>query len=324
MNKSLLLILFMLGGLTSIHNTYGQQNYLEYHREVIKCEQLIVDRQYKEAIANFELLFERFDFVFLREIKVVAQLCAFEMELDSGMKYLRMGISNGWTLKSIKKEISTYQDAVGWKKLQSEYKTLHQTYLDGLNISLKEEVHEMYKKDQKKALGALFKIGQKAQDKYAEKKFAAHSEIQFEKLHTIFDEYGYPGEKIIGNNWWVSVILSHHNSISEEYNSKDTLYASIKPKLRRALENGEVSPYTLATIEDWRTAALSGHSKTTYGFLGEIANPTLLQTVNTNRTAMGIRSIELRNALLGIEKETEMDLFLLKDWKKGEIKVVNP
>lgn len=181
----------------------------------------------------------------------------------------------------------------------------------------------MFKKDQKKALGALFRIGQKAQNKYTEKKFAPHSEKQLGLLNSILKQYGYPGEQLIGNSLWASVILSHHNSISRNYNLKDTSYTQLRPKLMEALKRGEISPYELAQIEDWRTAGLSGHELTSFGFIGKIPSNKELKRVNKNRAEIGMRSIELRNNLIDIEKSTGLNLYLPKGWQNGKIKVAN-
>lgn len=155
------------------------------------------------------------------------------------------------------------------------------------------------------------------------KKFAPHSEHQLEALEQILNKYGYPGERLIGNNLWGSVILSHHNSISVNYNSKDTLYAQLMPKLLVALKKGEISPYELAQIEDWRIAALNNHELTSYGFLGTIQDDTVLKTINKNRAKIGLRSIDLRNNLIDVENETGINLYLPKGWQNGKITAAN-
>ena len=210
-----------------------------------------------------------------------------------------------------------------WAEVISEYDSLHEIYLSGLNLEVKEQVHEMFKKDQKKALGALFRIGQKSKRRYSEKKFAPHSEQQLEELEHIIDTYGYPGERLIGNDLWGSVILSHHNSISVNYNSKDTIYDQLRPKLLKALEKGEISPYEFAQIEDWRTAALNDHELTSFGFLGTIPDHEVLETVNKNRANIGLRSIGLRNKLIDVEKETGINLYLPKGWQNEKISVAD-
>jgi len=319
------LSIVLLGCLFISSKSTEKKDYLNYHSKIIECEQLIVDGKSNAAIQMFDSLFNRFDFLFLRDIKVATELSAYEKDYKSGLKFLRLGIKTGWTLKSINKSdnLKSLKEHSEWVKIISKYDSLHKIFLSRLNFQVKEQVHEMFKKDQKKALGALFRIGQKAQNKYTEKKFAPHSEKQLDLLDNILKQYGYPGEQLIGNSLWASVILCHHNSISQNYNSKDTLYTQLRPKLMEALIRGEISPYELAQIEDWRTAGLSGHELTSFGFIGKIPSNKELTTVNKNRVDIGMRSIELRNNLIDIEKSTGLNLYLPKGWQNGKITVAN-
>lgn len=125
----------------------------------------------------------------------------------------------------------------------------------------------MFLKDQWKAIGALFSFNDKAQDRYAEKKFAPQSERQIAEFSNIFKDYGYPGEKLIGNDFWMSTILSHHNSISQYYNKKDTIYPRLRPQLKDALKKGQISPFEFALIDDWYYSTKSEKKKPTYGIL---------------------------------------------------------
>ena len=296
---------------------------MNYHSRVIDCEQLIVKGKYTLAIHKFDSLFSQFDFLFLRDIKVATELSTYEKEYELGLKFLRLGIKAGWTLEAINKNdnLISLREQPEWAKTTPTYDSLHKIYLSRLNFQIKEQVREMFKKDQKKALGAFIRIGQKAKRRYSERKFAPHSENQLEKLEQILNEYGYPGERHIGNNWWGSVILSHHNSISVNYNSNDTLYDHLRPKLLNALQQGEISPYELAQIEDWRIAALNDHELTSHGFIGKIPDKSELDKVNENRSEISLRSIELRNNLIDIENSTGLNLYLPKGWQNGTIKI---
>lgn len=301
----------------------AQENYLNYHSKVIECEQLIVEGKYTSAINMFDSLFKQFDFLFLRDIKIATELSAFEKDYKSGLKFTRLGIMAGWTIEDISKNdnLRFLKKQREWTQIMSAYDSLHKNYLSRLNFQVKEQVHEMFKKDQKKAFGALLRIGQKSKRRYSEIKFAPHSEHQLGKLEQILNEYGYPGERLIGNSLWGWVILSHHNSISVNYNYKDTIYAHLKPKLLNAFKQGEISPCELAQIEDWRIAALNDHELTFYGFLGTIPDDIVLESINKNRANIGLRSIDLRNNLIDVENETGINLYLPKGWQNGKIKI---
>ena len=75
----------------------------------------------------------------------------------------------------------------------------------------------MFKKDQRLDFPYYLRIGEKAKERYALRKFAPNSGKQIARLNEILDEYGYPGERLTGNDFWMSTILVHHNSISPEY-----------------------------------------------------------------------------------------------------------
>ena len=306
--------------LTGIHVPKGL-NYLNYHEQIIEAEKLLSQEAFEDALVKYEQIFEIYDFVFIRDYKVVTQLAFYLDDKNKGFDLLRKSMASGWELKDIKKNdfLKPFHKDPEWSAIEQSYSDLHSQYETRIDADLREEVRQMFKKDQKKAMGALFRIGNKAQEKYGRKKFAPHSEKQMFELIDILNNHGYPGEKVIGNNFWMSTIISHHNSISQEYVRIDTLYSFIKPKLFRAIENGEMSPYEYALADDWQRAVISERSVPGYGFLISPKKATLLET-DQLRQKIGLRSIELRNKLVDVEGKTGMN-FYLPDWIKGEINI---
>jgi len=300
-------------------------NYNTYHQKVIRCEQLISKKKISKARQSLDSLFEEFDFVFLREHKLVTELSIFESDYESAFRFLRYGILSGWSIKSIEKNrsLKPLRKDPRWDMMKDDYDSLRKIYWSKLNIPLRNEAQEMLKNDQKLALRNFLTIGEKNKIKYAHKKFIPYSEGVLARLDKILTEHGYPGEKLIGNSWWTSVNLSHHNSLDPEYTLEDTLYLNLRPKLENALVKGELHPKEFAIIEDWRNASIHHHESSLHGFLGKIPNNSELMIVNQNRAKMGIRSIELRNSLLEIEKELGLNLYLPKGWQKGKITVAN-
>lgn len=315
-------VLFLLPLLTSMgFQAYESPDYLEYHKQITAAEKSIGEHQFKAALEQYAQIFERYDFVFLRDYKVASQLALYLDDRAKAFEYIRAGMSAGWALKDIKKNkfLKPLQKDSEWTEIQESYAGLRSQYQAKIDPDLREEVHLMFKKDQKKAMGALLKIGNKAQEKYGTITFAPHSEKQMLSLVEIIDTVGYPGEKLIGNDFWMSTIISHHNSISLEYSRRDTLYNFIKPKLIGAIENGEMSPYEFALADDWQKAAASERTATGYGFLISPKKATLSQTDELRRK-IGLRSIGLRNKLVEVEEKTGMN-FYLPDWIEGKINI---
>jgi len=303
--------------------SHAQKDYTYYHRQVISAEKYIADKKYEKALSTLEALFKDYDFIFLREYKVAAQL-SFYLDYDEkGIGYLKRGILSGWKLKSIRKNkfIRKSIDKQAWRKIKKQYPKLREQYESRLNNVLKKDIKKLLNKDQWKAFGALFTFSSDAQDRYAEKRFAPHSKKQLNELASIFKKYGYPGEQLIGNDYWVSTILSHHNSISKKHTEQDTLYEKIKPTILIALKNGEISPFEKALIEEWRHSTLNESNRTKYGFL-DMVTSTNLNQINLEREAAFLRSIETRNKLVKIEEETGMNFYLRgSPWVEGEISI---
>ncbi|MEZ4886979.1 MAG: hypothetical protein R3E32_19775 [Chitinophagales bacterium] len=300
-----------------------KQDYAIYHQQVIEAEKLIGSEKYSDALQVYESLFDNYDFVFLREYQIATQLALFLEDKTKAKKYLRQGILAGWKLKSIKrnKYISQLKKEEDWNSIKTEYRVLRHQYESNLNEELQKQVKKMFSKDQWKAIGALFTFSSDAQDRYAEKKFAPHSEKQMAESINIIESYGYPGEKLVGNYYWMSTILSHHNSISQEYVQQDTLYLYLKPKLVNALKNGQISPFELALIDEWYHCVKNDRETSMYGIL-EPPSQSELSKSNELRAAIYMRPIEVRNQLVDIEKKTGMDFYLNGGpWIEGKVEI---
>lgn len=296
-------------------------DYSIYHQQILKAETALAEERFRDALNYYEQVFDQFEFVFVRDYKVAAQLALYLDDRTKAFDYIKKGLKGGWDPKDIRKNryLKALQGDPEWKTLEQSYEELRRTFKNRIDTDLRSQVQQMFQKDQKKALGALFRLGNKAQEKYYTNTFAPHSEKQLLELMDIMDKKGYPGEKLIGNDFWMSTIVSHHNSISREHALKDTLYPAIRPRLYNAIEKGEISPYEYALMEDWLLAVRSERTEPGYGYLTLPKKETLSKT-DQLRAKIGLRSIGLRNRLVQVARKTGMD-FYLPDWIEGEIAV---
>lgn len=309
--------------LISIH-TQAQQDYWNYHKAVVKAEEFLAKEQFEDALNIYQALFENYDFIFLREYQVAAQLAVHVGDTEAAFQYIRKGIEGGWSMKYLKGTtyLNPLHDLPEWKQVKADYEQLRAKFIAKKNTEVGQQVQKMIKADQWLALKGLFTFSSNAQDRYGERKFAPHSEQQMQKLQAIMDEHGYPGEQLVGIGLWMATILSHHNSISAAYVQQDTIYEHLKPQLMEAVKTGALNPYKLAQIEDWRLAVKYQRQEAGYGYLNEVLAFRLTET-NQLRQALALRSIELRNQLVDVEKKTGMYFFLMgQPWVKGHIEVI--
>ena len=233
-------------------------------------------------------------------------------------------MAQGWELKSIRKNtyLKQHLEPGTWQLLSAEYDSLRALHERRINPAVRDQVHRMFNKDQWKALGALLRFSAKARDRYAERKFAPHSEKQLAQLIPLILQGGYPGERLIGNGSWAAVILSHHNSISDAYVQKDSLYRYLQPSLRQSLRQGYLSPYEYGTMDNWYRVIRSGHQTKAYGFLESVLTAAEVQEANRLRSEIGFRTIQTHNRLLHVQQQTGMDFYLPSHFgTSGEIKV---
>ena len=70
MMKRLIILLTML----PVLGRAQKNDYLDYHKEIIKVEEHIVNRRFSESLKIYHNLLNKFEHVFLREVKIAAQL----------------------------------------------------------------------------------------------------------------------------------------------------------------------------------------------------------------------------------------------------------
>jgi hypothetical protein len=301
--------------LLSGYHLFGQQHYSLYHQQVISIEEQIVDGNYAEALKGYDEINASYSFLFIRDIKVAAQLALFLNDNKSAISWLKKGMDQGWTWKKIKKLEIIDRLGEGDQKLLSEYPSNEKIQ----NEELRERVRDMIRKDQSMAFRALLRLTESQKNAYTTKKFAPHSEIQMAEMHRILDTYGYPGERLIAENIWASTIICHHNSMGTEYAQSDTLFTALYPKLMKAFDRGEVSPFELAIMLDWRTSML--RDECGLGFLTDVTTASLACS-DQRRRSVGLRSVETRNALYQLQSEMDIDFVLLGGpWVDGEIEI---
>ena len=171
MKNSLHLLLAISFFASQLIQAKVNNDYLEYHLKIRQAEELIAEGSLESALNVYQEIFDSFDFVFRKDCIVATQLAYYIGDKTGALKYLKKGISRGWTIKNIKKYkiLQPLLKSDQGPTIKIQYDSLRSIYSKSLNKKLRTEVNEMYKKDQNMALRALFRIGEKSQTKYAEK-----------------------------------------------------------------------------------------------------------------------------------------------------------
>ena len=311
--KKTLYTLLIIGLLSSqiIKAEPKEEDYLDYHLKIRQAEALIAENSFKRALNVYQEVFSSYSFVFLRDYKIAAQLAWQMGDGSKACEFVKSGIAGGWKMKDIKqtKFLKSLRSTTEFKTVKADYDSLRDVYLKRINSELRWEVRKMSWKDQWKALMALFRFSEKGQARYGERKFAPKNELRLQRVLEIIEDYGYPGERLIGNEPWMMGIVGRRNQISQEFCKKDTVYQQMKPILLTAIAKGEMQPVYYAFIDDWFITIESGWKTGSYGLLTELNQEDIVRS-NRLRKKIGLRTVETHNRLIDIQEQTDMWFYL--------------
>lgn len=224
-------------------------NLHKYYNYVNKgCYLFIVDKDYIRAKKHFQLAFK------IRKAINFFEIGEFE-------KFVRIDFLNNnvnkKTFKNVKILISKYGYDLSffrvnsiyynfnhkdfWNKIEFEYQELREIYMSSINLELRNKIDSMCMMDQKyRGDQNYYILHQKEQNTI--------DSLNMLELTKIFEEFGYPSEKLIGgfniDNKHVSIelILLH---------SPDSLRLNyLIPKLQAYVTQGHCPPQTLAVVVD--------------------------------------------------------------------------
>ena len=78
-------------------------DYMEYHKDILNAEKYIINRNFNGAIVIYDQLFEDYDFEFIRDILIAAQLSLYEGNKDKCFQLISKSFLNGAELSILKK-----------------------------------------------------------------------------------------------------------------------------------------------------------------------------------------------------------------------------
>ncbi|MBF8151560.1 hypothetical protein ITJ86_16785 [Winogradskyella sp. F6397] len=242
---SIIIILF------GIHKIPAQ-NYLNYYETINKAEIANLDKGFKKSDSLYQVAFGLVDKPF-KDDYLLASINSEKLnENHKTYEYLKSGIFYGLTLKRIKKELSKFKKSEQWRLLKNEYKSIRSEYLNSLNLTLREELLEMVKKDQAvrhPVFGSAKKMKKTDNENY-------------KRLLEIIEQNNgeWPSRFAIGDGnengkyAFGEITIMLHHFTKEQVNG-------LKPILISAILKGGLSPYNVAYPLDYKNSKNIGERK---------------------------------------------------------------
>ncbi|WP_299125003.1 hypothetical protein [uncultured Winogradskyella sp.] len=274
----------------------NEQNYIDdYYQNIYKADLEYMTENYEKAFELYQSAFYScvpINTQMYYEISNFAETCAILKKDDLALVFMKKKIANGSTLESMQRN-SNFDNVFaseGGKELIANYDTLRKEYLSSLNLDLRQEIAEMKANDQKYRAQAGFMKSDEMKAKQEE-----IDDYNTKRLIEIFDDFGYPNEKVIGgfniDKTPVSIdgILLHtSDSIRVNY---------FIPKLKEYIKKGECSPSVLGPVIDQyylyngEPQVNGTYTKPDGSYSNMITN---LEKVNENRISIGLPPIWLQ------------------------------
>lgn len=249
MNKILaFLITIILFGTHKI----SAQNYLNYYETINKAEIANLDKDFKKSDSLYQVAFGLVDKPFKDDYLLASINSEKLKDWQKSYDYLKNGISYGLTLKRIKKELSKFKKSDQWRLLKNEYKSIRNEYLNSLNLTLREELLEMVKKDQAvrhPIFGSAKKMKKTDNENYKRLlEIIEQNNGEWPSRFTIGDG-NEDGKYAFGE---ITIMLHHFSKENVE---------NLRPILTKAILNGGLSPYNVAYPLDYKNLKRIGERR---------------------------------------------------------------
>ena len=294
----------------------AQQDYFKYHQQINLAEELFVDEKFEESVTKYDSIISKYDYVFLKDLLVAAQIAVLSNNLDKSDEWLEKAIRNGYDCKCIEKikVFENYTKTDYWKGIVMKSEIYIAEYRNNINLDLHYEFHHRFKQEQ--------------ESKRQREKYVKIVYDNYFRIKSLMDSLPFLSERIIGIDDESIFPTSSGGKLRscEASNSKviPTLLHYDNPitdigwsKFIAAIKSGHLHPRQFADIYSFETNYVSRLNKNRnqnpsrlpkYWFnfaFGKKTND--IEQVNLDREKFGICSLEL-----DVAKKTIAEKFGLK------------
>jgi len=264
-------------------------NYItDYYPVVYEAEIQYHQKNYQKAFELYQAAFkscEPKNTILHNELDKYSELAAILGKEELALELITRRIEQGAEIAWIQQEpvFQKILNSERGKEIVSEYEQNRAEYLAGLNLELRKELQKMIQLDRAHNMTPTKDSMFRANDK---------------RLVEIFEEYGYPNEKLIGS---YNIDKTDADPQMMLLHSADSIRINyFIPKIEEFVRNGECFPIVLATLHD-NLELFNGNSQTHGTFRssdgGYAKMISSVAEVNSNRQNAGMPSLEMTEKL---------------------------
>ncbi|MGD1846108.1 MAG: hypothetical protein ACFB10_12005 [Salibacteraceae bacterium] len=288
----------------TISAAFSQSNYLHYHQGINQTEALIVEEQFSEAVRAYDSLFAEYEYVFLKDLLIAAQIAVLSEQPEKTTQWLERALKKGYQCDCITRMpvFEKYIETKAWQHLLDQSEEFKADYYSSIQLQWHREFHQRYKREQE---------SKTASDRSAYISIVSNN---YQRIKVLMDSVPFPSERIVGIDNEMLFPSQNGGKLSncDAANSKviPTLLHYDNPitdigwdKFVAALQSGHLHPNQFATIYSFESNYVSRLNANKninrpelpqYYFQFPFGKKSKdLEKVNRHRAQFGICSIEL-------------------------------
>jgi hypothetical protein len=291
--------------------TLSAQNHFHYHESINKAEELLADERFELALQIYQSVFHEYDFVFAKDYFIAAQVSAFQGNDSLTYKLLKSAVKSGLKDTCIggNQLFERFRQTPFWDTLRTNYPVWRKAYLKSIDMALISEFSKRYNLEQ---------------DFKRDPDYQYIVQQNFDRIKQLILADSFPGDQLVGLD---DSKLTVKNNDCNCGNSKVIVtllhqpfaFSELEPLLIKAVERGDLHPREYATIYTREKRFVSVLYNNTdqlpdnfpiyyfnFPFDQKEEN---LENVNTDRSKVGISSIEVDEGKRKLENKYGFKLF---------------
>ncbi len=301
---------------------YGNDNYIHYHKLIIKAESNILDSNYREAVNIYKIAFNRYNYVFVQNVYTAIQTAIVINDYNSAFNFLEKGVKFGFDIQEI------YHDSLliklikcnYWNIFLDKYDSLKNIYLKNIDQYLQKQVIKFYNEDmryrnlcEEYPRNILFLPINRIRWKKSTTKLVK------QKIIPIIEKQGYLGQKFVGI---ITDSMCIHctkyknlsNVINDKFRTVILHYYSFKHKnpyifTKKEIEKGNILPRDFAMFNSYIHSYVNKKQQNIYGQ----GLSSKIDTVQANKKRLEIGLETLQE----LDKKRKRGLKICEEMNKG-------
>lgn len=295
------------------------QDYILYHQIFNRIDEDILQNDFTLALTRLDSIYTNYDFIYATHCIKALQICSHVEDSIQADKWLEKSFKQGvpfWIIRTneLTRKSLLYSTT---KNTVQNHDSLYAIYQMSINQSIANKIDSLFIIDQK--------CTRKVNDGFIlfrntiyGLKWVINNKKQFKIINNIIDEYGFPGEKLIGvsYNWEDSIKNVEHiafwgpanlgegkaYTMLVHYFSTRHKENELEEKLRQNLINGYIPPRQFSNICNLMFRNKKNADKRYYVVSPDVSSDTI-DILNNRRHSIGLNSIEQEKRNEEIVKE---------------------